>query len=99
MVRFTGSAAVRSLLGLLLGAQLVASAPSDEPDWTKKHEAGRCAIRGHCGKQSLFGSELPCLDNGLAEEPSDETRKLLVDVCGSEWTKGPICCKQEQVSV
>lgn len=65
--------------------------------YTPKHEAGRCSIRGNCGKKSLFGAELPCPDNGLAEEPTDEVRKHLVELCGPKWTSGPVCCKSEQV--
>ncbi len=64
---------------------------------TQIHEAGRCAMRGHCGKQSFIGGELPCADNGLAESPDDDLRELLVDVCGKEWEDGDVCCKQEQV--
>lgn len=65
--------------------------------YTPKHEAGRCAFRGHCGKQSLFGKELPCVDNNLAEAPEDELRKELVDLCGDKWKTGPVCCTMEQV--
>lgn len=66
---------------------------------TALHEKGRCAIRGHCGKKSFFGGELPCPDNGLAEEPETAVRKKLVDLCGSKWEEGPVCCKDEQVRV
>lgn len=65
--------------------------------WTKIHEEGRCAIRGHCGSQSLFGPQLPCPDNGEAEEPTEDVRKKLVDICGDDWTDTLICCKEEQV--
>ncbi len=61
------------------------------------HEAGRCSIRGNCGKKSLFGKPLPCPDNGLAEEPADDMRKELVELCGSKWSKGPVCCDGDQV--
>ncbi|OJI98654.1 hypothetical protein ASPVEDRAFT_147852 [Aspergillus versicolor CBS 583.65] len=64
---------------------------------TKIHEEGRCAIRGHCGKQSFFGGELPCPDNGLAEKPEAAVRKKLVDLCGTKWEEGPVCCKEEQI--
>ncbi|KAL4882541.1 patched family-domain-containing protein [Aspergillus karnatakaensis] len=64
---------------------------------TKIHEKGRCAIRGHCGKQSFFGGELPCPDNGLAEDPEAAVREKLVNLCGSKWEEGPICCKEEQI--
>ena len=72
-------------------------AASDSPNLTSIHEAGRCAIRGHCGKQSLFGSELPCPDNGLAEKPSDDLRKKIVSVCGEGWSDTDVCCEGSQV--
>ncbi|KAF2227491.1 niemann-pick C1 protein precursor [Elsinoe ampelina] len=81
---------------LLLGPQTLVAAAS-EPSWTSKHEEGRCAIRGNCGKQSFFGSELPCPDNGLAETPSPEVRKKLVKICGEKWTQGDVCCRGEQL--
>lgn len=72
------------------------SSTSDEI-WTPKHEAGRCAIRGQCGKKSFFGGQLPCPDNDLAQLPEDDTRTKLVAVCGEKWQKGPICCDEDQV--
>jgi Niemann-Pick C1 protein len=65
--------------------------------YTPKHEPGRCAFRGHCGKQSFFGKELPCVDNNLAQDPEAELRKELVDLCGSKWSEGPVCCTLDQV--
>ena len=64
---------------------------------TPKHEAGRCAIRGTCGKDGFFGPELPCPDNGLAEEPDGKVRKQLVELCGAKWSEGPVCCTGAQV--
>ncbi|CAG8950139.1 hypothetical protein HYFRA_00008374 [Hymenoscyphus fraxineus] len=64
---------------------------------TPKHEAGRCAIRGNCGKTSFFSPELPCSDNGLAKEPTGDVRKQLVDICGPKWNTGPVCCESEQL--
>ncbi|KAJ5623780.1 hypothetical protein N7510_000089 [Penicillium lagena] len=64
---------------------------------TSLHEKGRCAIRGHCGKQSIFGGELPCPDNELAHQPEQAARKKLVDLCGSKWEQGPVCCREEQI--
>lgn len=58
---------------------------------------GRCAIRGQCGKQSFFGSELPCPDNGPAKTPSDGVRKKLVDICGAQWSDTDICCDEDQL--
>lgn len=80
-----------AVLALLAGLGL-----ADEL-YTPKHEAGRCAIRDHCGKKSFFGKELPCVDNGLAEEPDTELRKQLVDLCGPKWNDGPTCCTKNQV--
>lgn len=83
---------------LLAGSPLASAVAPSTPDWTTKHEAGRCAIRGNCGKQSFFGSELPCPDNGLAEEPEAGVRDRLVKICGEKWSDGKVCCKAEQVS-
>jgi len=80
---------------VLLGGVSVTTAAGE--GWTDKHEAGRCAIRGHCGKQGFFGSDLPCPDNGLAEKPSSDLRKRLVGICGEKWSEGNVCCKEEQV--
>ena len=93
-------------LWTLLGALSVtvgtaaASASTSSADGllTPKHEAGRCAIRGHCGKVGFFGKPLPCVDNGLAEDPDEDLRQQLVSVCGPKWNHGPICCNEEQVS-
>lgn len=65
--------------------------------YTPKHEAGRCSIRGSCGKDSFFGPELPCPDNGLAKEPDADARKQLVELCGPKWNTGPVCCESNQV--
>jgi Niemann-Pick C1 protein len=83
--------ATAGLLALAAGPALA------KPDWTTKHEKGRCAIRGHCGKQGFFGSELPCPDNGLAETPTDDVRQKLVDVCGDQWSETDVCCGEEQI--
>ncbi|KAG7286033.1 hypothetical protein NEMBOFW57_008332 [Staphylotrichum longicolle] len=79
--------------GLLLTA--LGSVAADV--YTPKHEAGRCAIRGHCGAKRVFGSQLPCLDNGPAEEPDDKLRQQLTELCGPKWAQGPVCCNAEQV--
>ena len=84
-------------LFVLCAALLLPLALADDPGWTQKHEKGRCAIRGQCGKKSFFGGELPCPDNGLAQEPADEVRKKLVTICGDSWDEGTICCDEKQV--
>lgn len=66
--------------------------------WNVKHEEGRCAIRGQCGKQSFFGGQLPCPDNGMAEQPREDARAKLVAICGDKWSTGPVCCDADQVS-
>ncbi|KAK3291380.1 patched family-domain-containing protein [Chaetomium fimeti] len=65
--------------------------------YTPKHEAGRCAIRGHCGSKNFFSGQLPCVDNGLAEEPDAKLREQLTELCGPKWAQGPVCCNAEQV--
>ena len=70
----------------------------NDGNWTVKHEAGRCAIKGHCGKQSFFGGALPCPDNSLADEPDKKLREKVVNLCGSKWSEGKMCCNDEQVS-
>ena len=55
-------------------------------------------MKGQCGKKSFFGGQLPCPDNSLAEEPEEEVRKKLVDVCGDDWKTDAICCDNDQVS-
>jgi Niemann-Pick C1 protein len=64
---------------------------------TPKHEKGRCAIRGHCGKTNVFGRELPCVDNGKAEAADSALREKLVDLCGKNWQDTQVCCEEEQV--
>lgn len=88
-----------TLLTLTALAILVLNTSATEGNWTTKHEAGRCAIRGQCGKQSFFGGELPCSDNELAKEPDKETRQKLVEVCGKSWSKGDVCCDDTQVKL
>ncbi|KAI4102155.1 MAG: hypothetical protein L6R37_004520 [Teloschistes peruensis] len=70
---------------------------SDDGSWTVKHEAGRCALKGQCGKKSFFGGQLPCPDNSVAGKPDDDTRKKLVAICGSKWNDGAICCDSDQI--
>jgi len=64
---------------------------------TPIHEAGRCSIRGNCGKSGWFGPDLPCPDNDIAREPKDDVRKQLVEICGPKWNTGPVCCEGEQL--
>jgi Niemann-Pick C1 protein len=87
---------VLALASCLAAAVLLPPAASTEL-LTPKHEAGRCAIRGHCGKTGFFGRELPCPDNGKARDADTALRTKLVELCGIKWQDTPICCEEEQV--
>lgn len=87
----------RRLFSFATLAVLCLNVFGNEGNWTVKHQEGRCAIRGQCGKKSFFGGELPCPDNGLAEEPDEDTRTKLVAICGDDWSKGDVCCDKAQV--
>ncbi|KAF1984842.1 multidrug efflux transporter AcrB transmembrane domain-containing protein [Aulographum hederae CBS 113979] len=92
-------ALVLLLLGLLAAVGNAESSIKDTPKYglTDKHEKGRCAMRGTCGRQGFFGSELPCPDNGIAEAPDADTKKKLLDICGEKWDGSDICCLEEQL--
>ncbi|KJR85311.1 Niemann-Pick C1 protein [Sporothrix schenckii 1099-18] len=96
MTRLSRAVAVGGSCALLLLVGL-GEAAATVTGLTARHEAGRCAIRGQCGKRSIFGADLPCVDNGLATEPDEELRDQLVDLCGPKWKSGPVCCDGEQV--
>ncbi|TFK55884.1 multidrug efflux transporter AcrB transmembrane domain-containing protein [Heliocybe sulcata] len=59
---------------------------------------GTCVMRSSCGTKGWFGKPLPCPYDGPALEPEDEgARSLLVEVCGTDYAEGPVCCTQDQV--
>ncbi|KAH0587421.1 hypothetical protein H2248_006210 [Termitomyces sp. 'cryptogamus'] len=62
-----------------------------------KNDDGRCVMRDTCGSKGFFGKSLPCPYDGSPVEPDDSARALLVQTCGSEFAKGPVCCTKEQV--
>lgn len=71
----------------------VALAADENPhNLTRIHEAGRCAVRGQCGKEGFLGDEDPCPDNGLAGDLPDSAREKLVSFCGEEWNDTKVCC-------
>lgn len=82
---------------LVVGALLLVSGVAADEAYTPKHEAGRCAMRGHCGKKSWFGKQLPCVDNELATTPDPEFAKNIEAVCGAKWKDSKVCCSPEQV--
>lgn len=86
-------------VSLLVASTIFGSVARAADGWTDIHEAGRCAIRGHCGKQGFFGSDLPCPDNGKADTPDAALRTKLVGICGEKWQGSDVCCTNEQVRV
>ncbi|OAX80831.1 hypothetical protein ACJ72_04830 [Emergomyces africanus] len=84
-------------LPLLAGLVVAHSSSVFAQGETLIHEEGRCAMRGHCGKKSFFGGELPCPDNGLAKAPTTDTRTKLVSLCGDKWKTGNVCCEDAQI--
>lgn len=91
MARLARVAAAASLIMAAQGAFATADA------LTPKHEAGRCAMRGHCGSKGFFGKPLPCLDNGLAEKPDDDFAASIAELCGPKWVDSNVCCTRDQV--
>ncbi|KAI1129358.1 patched family-domain-containing protein [Nemania abortiva] len=87
-------------ISYLVGAAAVLLATRSAADelFTPKHEAGRCALRGHCGKKGFFGKQLPCVDNGLAETPDDDFAKEIEELCGPKWKDSKVCCNSEQLN-
>ncbi|KAJ8117765.1 hypothetical protein ONZ43_g4129 [Nemania bipapillata] len=79
-------------------AALLATRSAADELFTPKHEAGRCALRGHCGKKGFFGKALPCVDNGLAETPDDDFAREIEELCGPKWKDTKVCCNSEQLN-
>ncbi|WWD20224.1 hypothetical protein CI109_104700 [Kwoniella shandongensis] len=60
---------------------------------------GVCAMRGSCGRLSMFGAELPCPDDGDATAPEQELLDLMSSVCGPSYTlPSSVCCTYDQLS-
>ncbi|SCU98058.1 LAMI_0F12794g1_1 [Lachancea mirantina] len=60
-----------------------------------------CSLYGNCGRKSIFGSELPCpaASDNKNEPISEDSRKLLVQLCGDEWKDiKELCCTDAQIS-
>ncbi|KAL0949555.1 hypothetical protein HGRIS_009604 [Hohenbuehelia grisea] len=54
-------------------------------------------MRGSCGRKGIFGRSLPCPYDGPPEDPNDDARALLVQVCGDAFAEGQTCCDNDQV--
>ncbi|TYJ52960.1 hypothetical protein B9479_006429 [Cryptococcus floricola] len=60
---------------------------------------GICAMRGSCGRASIFGAELPCPDDADATETSDDLLQLMANVCGPSYTPPDhVCCTYDQLA-
>ncbi|AMD22332.1 HGL008Wp [Eremothecium sinecaudum] len=60
----------------------------------------RCAMYGNCGKKNLFGAKLPCpVDEEFTPDRIGvDDSKLLVQLCGAEWSQLDfVCCTGEQI--
>ena len=97
MSRLLRSRWPRLLLSITIIALFGVVTSASDGNWTVKHEKGRCAMKGQCGKKSFFGGQLPCPDNTKAEDPEKDVRKKLVEICGDDWSEGSVCCDDDQV--
>lgn len=61
------------------------------------HEDGFCAMYDNCGKKSLFGSELPCVNNTEAVKPSKGSIEILNRICGADFPMERVCCSEKQL--
>ncbi|KAI1074177.1 multidrug efflux transporter AcrB transmembrane domain-containing protein, partial [Whalleya microplaca] len=86
-----------SRLAAAAGVLLLASVVAADELYTPIHESGRCAMRGHCGKKSFFGKQLPCVDNGLATTPDEDFAKEIEALCGPKWKDSKVCCSADQL--
>lgn len=64
---------------------------------TMLHEVGMCVMYDNCGKKSIFGSELPCVNNTEAVEPSQKSIDILDRICGNDFPKERVCCSEKQL--
>ncbi|WWC73799.1 uncharacterized protein I206_107771 [Kwoniella pini CBS 10737] len=68
----------------------------DEP---VRRGKGICAMRGSCGRTSIFGADLPCPDDGNSTPPEEDLRDLMATVCGPSYTvPNSVCCTYDQVA-
>ncbi|KAM9930608.1 hypothetical protein OXX59_000349 [Metschnikowia pulcherrima] len=59
---------------------------------------GYCSTYGNCGKKSIFGSSLPCVNNTKAVVPLPESVDILTRVCGPDFPfQDGVCCSHEQL--
>lgn len=52
----------------------------------------------NCGKKSVFGGSIPCVNNTKAKTPTKRASELLHVICGSEFdTTSGVCCSEDQL--
>ncbi|CAG8778884.1 26779_t:CDS:2, partial [Racocetra persica] len=61
------------------------------------HQEGYCVMRGQCGSKQPFGKQLNCPYNKPAEEPDEDLRLKLVEICGSQFENSLVCCDADQL--
>lgn len=59
------------------------------------HSPGYCNTFDNCGKKSIFGKPLPCVNFVPATEPSKESRDRLQQICGRDFEY--VCCSSHQI--
>ncbi|OBA19635.1 multidrug efflux transporter AcrB transmembrane domain-containing protein [Metschnikowia bicuspidata var. bicuspidata NRRL YB-4993] len=81
-------------IGLFALITLLSTVIADHPIRAK----GVCSTYGNCGKKSIFGSLLPCVNNTRAVKPSQESMDILTRVCGADFpVENGLCCSHEQL--
>ncbi|WVQ89549.1 hypothetical protein IAS59_003311 [Cryptococcus gattii] len=71
------------------------------PATSSKSRTGRgiCAMRGTCGRTSMFGADLPCPDDNDATVPDQDLLDLMSSVCGPSYSlPDHVCCTYDQLS-
>ncbi|KAL7750576.1 niemann-Pick type C- protein 1 [Sorochytrium milnesiophthora] len=61
-------------------------------------QEGTCVMYGQCGQRSLFSPPLNCAGKFDAVQPGKSHRSSLVQVCGSRFAAGKVCCDEDQLT-
>lgn len=76
------------LLSLLVTAELAKPIRED----------GYCSMFDSCGKKSVFGKPLPCVNNTKAMVALPESLEILDRICGADFSSsGRVCCSHDQL--
>lgn len=61
-------------------------------------KSGYCSMFDSCGKKSVFGKSLPCVNNTQAVAALPESLEILNRVCGADFSSsGRVCCSHDQL--